>query len=70
MQGIIIRSYFKNLWSTKLENLKEMDSFLVKFHIQKLNQDLVHMCTKYDTSSTDTETNNKKMGPPETEKFL
>ena len=33
----IIVSDFKNLYSTKLENLKEMDSFLDKYHIPKLN---------------------------------
>jgi RNA-binding protein YlmH len=33
----IIRSYFKNLYSTKLENLKEMDIFLDRCHISKLN---------------------------------
>ncbi|MGC6558831.1 hypothetical protein, partial [Escherichia coli] len=27
----IFRSYLENLYSTKLENLKEMDSFLYKF---------------------------------------
>ncbi|KAL6031029.1 hypothetical protein STEG23_025141 [Scotinomys teguina] len=35
----IIRSYFKNLYSTKLENLKEMDNFLNRYHIPKINQD-------------------------------
>ena len=29
----IIRSYFKNLNCTKLENLKEMDNFLDKYHL-------------------------------------
>ena len=33
----IIRSYFKNLYSKKLENLKEMDNFLDKYHLPKLN---------------------------------
>ena len=33
-----IRSYFKNLHSTKLENLKEMDTFLNTYHLPKLNQ--------------------------------
>ena len=36
-----IRSYFKNLYSTKLENLKEMDNFLDKYHLPKLNQDQI-----------------------------
>ena len=37
----IIRSYFENLYSTKLENLKEMDNFLDKYHLPKLNQDKI-----------------------------
>ncbi|KAL6091544.1 hypothetical protein STEG23_024167 [Scotinomys teguina] len=37
----IIRSYFKNLYSTKLENLEEMDKFLDRYHIQKLDQDQI-----------------------------
>ena len=35
----IIRSYYKSLYATKLENVEEMDSFLDKYHIPKLNQD-------------------------------
>ena len=34
----LIRSYFNNLYSTKLENLKELDSFLDKYHMPKLSQ--------------------------------
>jgi hypothetical protein len=35
----IIRSYYKSLHSTKLENLDEMDGFLDRYHIPKLNQE-------------------------------
>ena len=38
----IIRSYYKSLYSTKLENLDEMDSFLDRCHIPKLNQEQVN----------------------------
>ncbi|OPX54071.1 hypothetical protein BTE48_16160 [Oceanospirillum multiglobuliferum] len=38
----IIRSYFKNLNSIKLENLKEMDIFLDGYHIPKLKQDQIN----------------------------
>ena len=38
----IIRSYYKNLYDTKLENVKEMDLFLDKYHLPKLNQDQVN----------------------------
>jgi hypothetical protein len=35
----IIRSYYKRLYSTKLENLNEMDNFLDRYQVPKLNQD-------------------------------
>ena len=38
----IIRSYFKSLYSTKLENLNEMDNFLDRYHLPKLDQDQVN----------------------------
>ena len=38
----IIRSYYNNLYSIKLENLEEMDEFLDKYQIPKLNQDQVN----------------------------
>ena len=36
-----IRSYYKNLYSTQLENLEEMDNFLDRYQIPKLNQDQI-----------------------------
>jgi hypothetical protein len=33
-----ITSYLKSLYSTKLENLDEMDGVLERYHISKLNQ--------------------------------
>jgi hypothetical protein len=38
----IIRSYYKRLYSTKLENLDEMDNFLDRFQGPKLNQDQIN----------------------------
>ncbi|KAK7800011.1 hypothetical protein U0070_021999 [Myodes glareolus] len=38
----IIRSYYESLYATKLENVKEMDIFLDKYHIPKLNQEQVN----------------------------
>jgi hypothetical protein len=38
----IIRSYYKRLYSTKLENLDEMDNFLDRYQVPKLNQDQVN----------------------------
>lgn len=66
----IIRS-FKSLYSIKLENINEMNGFLDRYHLPKLNQDQV----KYVNSSIapkgaeavikslpTTTTNNKKQG--------
>jgi hypothetical protein len=38
----IIRSYYKSLYSTKLENLDEMDKFLDRYQVSKLNQDQIN----------------------------
>ena len=38
----IIRSYCKRLYSTKFENLGEMDIFLDRYQVPKLNQDQVN----------------------------
>jgi dsDNA-specific endonuclease/ATPase MutS2 len=38
----IIRSYNKMLYSTKLENLCEMDNFLDRYQVTKLNQDQIN----------------------------
>ena len=36
-----IRSFYKRLYSTKLENLDKMDKFLDRYQLPKLNQDQV-----------------------------
>jgi hypothetical protein len=38
----IIRSYYKRLYSTKLEYLDEMDNFLDRYQVAKLNQDQIN----------------------------
>jgi hypothetical protein len=38
----IVREYFENLYSSKLENLNEMDKFLDAYVQPKLNQDIKH----------------------------
>ena len=38
----IIRSYYKKLYSTKLENLDEMVNFLDRYQVPKLNQDQIN----------------------------
>jgi hypothetical protein len=37
-----MRSFYERLYSTKLENLEEMDKFLDKYQVPKLNQDQVN----------------------------
>jgi hypothetical protein len=41
-----IRSYYKSLYSTKLKNLDEMDDFLDRYHIPKLNQEQVNFLNR------------------------
>jgi hypothetical protein len=36
------RSFYKRLYSTKLENLDEMDKFLARYQVTKLNQDQIN----------------------------
>jgi hypothetical protein len=36
-----IRSYYKSLYSTKLDNLDEMDNFLDTYQVPKLKQDQI-----------------------------
>ena len=38
----IIRSYYKSLYSTKLENLYEMHYFLDRYQVPKLNEDKIN----------------------------
>jgi hypothetical protein len=42
LRYIINKYFFKRLYSTKLENLDEMDKFLDRYHVPKLNQDQVN----------------------------
>ena len=38
----IIRSYYKSIFSKKLKNLDEMDNFLDRYKLSKLNQDMIN----------------------------
>jgi hypothetical protein len=51
----IIRSYYKGLYSTKLENLDEMNKFLDRYQVPKLNQDQVN-----DLNNLISKKNNRK----------
>ena len=37
----IIRDYYEQLYANKMENLEEMDKFLEKYNLPKLNQEKV-----------------------------
>jgi hypothetical protein len=37
----IIRSYYKSLYATKLENLDEMNNFPDRYYVPKLNHDWI-----------------------------
>jgi hypothetical protein len=50
IQGII-RDYFENLYSNKLENLEEMDKFLDTYDHPKLNQEDINHLNKSITSN-------------------
>jgi hypothetical protein len=50
----IIREYFENLYSSKLENLDEMDKFLDTYNQPKLNQeDISHLNTPITCNETE-----------------
>jgi hypothetical protein len=42
MQKKIIRFYYRILYSTKLENLNEMQNFLDSYHVPNLNQNQIN----------------------------
>ena len=48
---IIIRCYYEQLYPNKMENLKEMDIFLEKFNLPRLNQEEVEVMNKPITCS-------------------
>jgi hypothetical protein len=43
----IIRSYYKSQYSTKLENLDEINYFLVRYQVLKVNQDQICHLSSY-----------------------
>ena len=44
-----IRNYYKELYAKKCENLDEMDKFLEKYNLPKLNED----CLLYTSDAAD-----------------
>ena len=63
-----MRDYYKQLYANKMDNLEEMDKFLEKHNLLKLNQEETENM-KRPITSTETETviknlpTNKSLGP-------
>ena len=47
----IIRDYYEQLYGNKMDNLKEMDKFLEKFNLPRLNQEEIEIMTNPITST-------------------
>ena len=64
----IIRDYYQQLYANKMDNLEEIDKFLEKYNLSKLNQEEIENLNK-PTASTEIETvirnlpANKSPGP-------
>ena len=64
----IIRDYYQQLYANKMDNLEEMDEFLGKYNLPKLNQEEIENLNRFITS-TEFETviknlpTNKSPGP-------
>jgi hypothetical protein len=60
----IIRSYYKSLYSTKLEKLDETDNFLDRYQIPKVNQEQInHFITPKETEAVIKNLPTKKKSP-------
>ena len=47
----IIKDYYKQLYANKMHNLEEMDKFLEKYHLPKLNQEEIEKMERPITST-------------------
>ena len=47
----IIRRYFENLYSNKIENLEDINSFLETYELTKLNQEDIHNLNRLISSN-------------------
>ena len=62
----IIRDYYKQLYVNKMESLEEMEKFLERYNLPRLNQEEIENMSKPITSTeieTDFKTSNKSPGP-------
>ena len=46
-----IRDYYKQLYANKIDNLKEMDKFLQRYNLLRLNQEEIENMNRSITSS-------------------
>ena len=58
----IIRDYYEQLYGNKIDNLEEMDRFLEKFNLSRLNEEEIEIM-KNPSTSTETEAVIKKNLP-------
>ena len=47
----IIRDYYEQLYGNKMDNLEEMDKFLEKFNLPRLNQEEIEIMNNPGTST-------------------
>ena len=47
----IIRNYYEQLYANKMDNLEEMDEFLEKYNLPKLNQEETENLNRPNTST-------------------
>ena len=59
----IIRGYYEQLYGNKMDNMEEMDRFLEKFNLSRLNQEEIEIMNNPITS-TEIEAVIKKKSPP------
>ena len=50
-KGLIVRSYYKQLYAKKLDNLGKMDKFLETYTLPKLNQEEAESLNKLITTT-------------------
>ena len=50
----IIRDYYKQLYANKIDNLEEMDKFLEKYNLPRLNRERTENMNRPITTETET----------------
>ena len=59
----IIRDYYEQLYANKMDNLEEMDKFLERYNLPRLNQEEIENMNRQITNTeieTDFKTSNKQ----------